>query len=566
MNIRFFLLLLSACCWTNSPAQVTSTSNTLLTHSTAATIPEVVERMNAISTTVKKEYPVLLLQGNDTITTVQKIALGSKEFTQYFTDTKSNNKTLNEVFGVYPLLSSNSKDGKVKSIFRVEMYNYAYNLSTVALVDYSANKVIRVNHYLHTQPDVPKHLGDLALKIALNAPEVKEALGYAPTTTDAQMYYTTTALNRSRCERSRHLCIAPTFVAGQKALWAVVDLTDLKLVGIRWTNLGRDTITAEAVTEKKIQNEYITNCFCLKENTIDRNGWKLNYSITASDGLRISNVGFNNTPVLSSAKLVDWHVSYDNVDGFGYSDAVGCPQFSHGAVLAIEPPVVSDLEIDGKITGFVLEQKFYSKGWPLPCNYNYVQRFEFYDNGNFRVACGSLGRGCGNNGTYRPVMRIGFAANNLNFKEVNEGKETLWQKESWKQITDERTFKLTDRNNTGYSMLPDFGRFGTQGRKDNPFVYVTKDKTNADEGESDLVTIGPCCNNDYRQGPEKFMEPVADNITNTGLVVWYVPVLKNDDTPGKEYCWAKADLVNGTYKTTTYPCIAGPLFIPVKKN
>lgn len=81
-----------------------------------------------------------------------------------------------------------------------------------------------------------------------------------------------------------------------------------------------------------------------------------------------------------------------------------------------------------------------------------------------------------------------------------------------------------------------------------------------------VIGGGRCCNNDYHQGPEKFIEPVADNIVNTGLVVWYVPVLKNDDTPGKEYCWAKADLINGTYKTTTYPCIAGPMFIPVKKN
>ena len=349
-------------------------------------------------------------------------------------------------------------------------------------------------------------------------------------------------------------------------MWAVVDLTDLKLVGIRWTNLGRDSIPTEMATEKRIQNEYITECFCLKENEIYQDGWQLKYSITASDGLRISDVKYNSTPVISSAKLVDWHVSYSNTDGFGYSDAIGCPEFSHGAVLAIEPPVISDLFVDNKKEGFVLEQKFYSKGWPAPCNYNYLQRYEFYKDGSFRVASGSLGRGCGNNGTYRPVMRIAFAANNNNFKEIIGTKKTDWKKEGWKQIlSTDNQFTIEQTNGNGYQVVPDLGKFSTNNIADNPFIYITKNKPDADEGESDLVTIGPCCNTDYKKGPEKFIEPKPDDIQNTSLVLWYVPVLKNDDTPNKEYCWAKAALVNGVYQTTTYPCIAGPKFIPLRK-
>jgi hypothetical protein len=83
-----------------------------------------------------------------------------------------------------------------------------------------------------------------------------------------------------------------------------------------------------------------------------------------------------------------------------------------------------------------------------------------------------------------------------------------------------------------------------------------------DEGENDLVTIGPCCNTDYQQGPEKFINDEA--IENTNLVMWYVCQMKNDNTPGKEYCWAESYLDHGVYKTRVYPCLAGPLFVPMK--
>ena len=80
-----------------------------------------------------------------------------------------------------------------------------------------------------------------------------------------------------------------------------------------------------------------------------------------------------------------------------------------------------------------------------------------------------------------------------------------------------------------------------------------------------MVTIGPCCNTDYHQGPEKFIEPAPDNIQNKKLVVWYVAQLKNDNTKGSEYCWAESVLENGVYVTKSYPGFCGPMFIPVKQ-
>ena len=535
----------------------------------------IMQREIQIKTVINSKQPVLLLPvADDTLSVLQRFVLSDTGFTKYFVDEKTKRNTLSEIFGIYRLLSSNNNeqvsaactDG---SCYRIEMYNYAYNLTSVAVVNFNSKTVVNVNHYFDAQPLLPLHLRNLATYIAVNSPDVQNALGIKPEEQNALMAATQTALNYTRCERSKHLCVAPTFIKDQKALWCVVDLTELSLTGLRWTNLGRDSIPVEMITERKLQNEYITNCFCLQENKIDSAGWTMKYSLTSSDGLRISDVSFKGTPVLSSAKLVDWHVSYSNTDGFGYSDAIGCPEFSQSAVLAIEPPTISDLIIDNKKAGIVLEQKFYSEGWPHPCNYNYVQRYEFFDDGRFRISCGSLGRGCGNDGTYRPVFRIAFAGENNSFFENKNNVWQQWKKEQWKKFD----FAKSPENNQGYTisgtdvasynMTVSTGQFADGGRGDNPYIYVTKNHIDKDEGESDLVTIGPCCNTDYHQGPEKFIEPLPEAIDRAALVLWYVPELKNDDTPGKEYCWAKAQLINGVYKVTSYPCMAGPMFTPV---
>jgi hypothetical protein len=103
------------------------------------------------------------------------------------------------------------------------------------------------------------------------------------------------------------------------------------------------------------------------------------------------------------------------------------------------------------------------------------------------------------------------------------------------------------------------------GRGDNAWVFITRYHADIDEGEKDLVTIGPCCNTDYHQGPEKFIEPKPESIESTKFILWYVPQIKNDNTPGKEYCWAESKLKNGVFVTETYPCMAGPMFKPIYK-
>ncbi|MEO5593189.1 MAG: hypothetical protein ABIR15_06985 [Chitinophagaceae bacterium] len=529
-----------------------------------------------IKAALQQPMPVLLCQDslNDHQKLAQLIALSDTIFTESVRRKDTRQAYRCEIFGVYPARETDMAYVKTRynlaDCYRVDLYNYALNSTATAITDIKQQKVIGNGFQLQAQPDIPLYLKNLALKIAVSSAEVQQALGMKPEESSALMASTKTSLNRTRCERSGHLCVAPTFVKGDKALWAIVDITDYKLAGIRWTNTGT-TGPAPAITEKKLQDDKITACFCELQTSLEKDGWKMDYMLTSSDGLRITGVLFNGRPVLQSAKLVDWHVSYSGTDGFGYSDAVGCPYFSQAAVVAFEPPKIAVLKEDNTVVGFALEQTFKSGQWPSPCNYNYVQRYEFYKDGRFRVAAASLGRGCGNDATYRPVFRIAFAAEQNNFAEWNGTTWNNWAQEKWQlqQATTAYTaegyeYKLTDNTGAGYYIEPGKGQFKDGGRGDNAYVYATASKPATDEGEADLVTIGPCCNIDYHQGPEKYIEPSPDDIRNKKIVVWYVAQLKNDNAKGNEYCWAESVLENGVYVTRSYPCFCGPLFVPVK--
>jgi hypothetical protein len=538
-------------------------------------IPAIQERVQKIQTALGMVTPVLRLTDsmNANQLAAQEVALADALFTKFIYDTIQKKPFRNEVFNAFPCRESDMAGIKtitpIQQLVRVEMYNFALNLTSMAIVDVPQKKLLLVNHYPQTQPDIPAHLKKLALQIATQAPEVHKALGYTPKETEALMANTQTALNKTKCERSRHLCVAPTFVKGDKALWAIVDLTEHKLVGVRWTNVG-NTGPAAFISERRLQDDKVTACYCEKVTNLNKDGWQLDYMLTSSDGLRISDVQFNGKKILTSAKLVDWHVSYSGTEGMGYSDAVGCPYFSQSAVVATSIPKIAAIKNNNNTTGFVLEQAYASQGWPTACNYNYVQRFEFYKDGSFRVSCASLGRGCSVDGTYRPVFRIAFAENNNTIYEWANNNWDMWKQEKWTQQTDRTTYDANGAllkiasNTGGFTIQPGKGQFADGGRGDNAYIYATLNKPNGDEGEADLPTIGPCCNTDYHQGPEKFMEGNAENIESKSIVLWYVAQLKNDNTKGKEYCWAESVLENGIYVTKAYPCFCGPLFTPIK--
>jgi hypothetical protein len=408
---------------------------------------------------------------------------------------------------------------------------------------------------------------DLAAQIALAAPEVRDELGLAPDATMIQQPQMKVQFQATACERSRHLCVAPIFVWGERALWVIVDLVDYTIIGLRWTELGESS--RRPISEQRLQDAVVTAQFCERSSALERGGWSLSYLLTASDGLRLDDVRFNGAPVLASAKLVDVHISYSSREGFGYSDALGCPAFSAAAVVAWNGPQVVPITGADGVGGFALEQRFRSELWPTPCNYAYVQRYEFYDDGRFRVALVNEGRGCGNDGTYRPVLRIAPAGERLGFAEWDGQGWLPWASEGW-ALQDEDTaytpegyqYRLADRAGAGWYVEPGQGQFGRGDAGDSAYLYVSRRHADRDEGESDMPTLGDCCNSDERQGPERFLEP-AEPIDGAPLVIWYVPQLKNADTPGAERCWADARLQDGVFVPEVWPCSAGPMFVPI---
>jgi hypothetical protein len=534
-------------------------------------VPLLAEREEAFAQAAEKSIPVLeLRQGlDDQQRAAQDIALQTPAFTQLTRDPRSGAPLRSEIFGVYPLRASDITDATAScrqaTCYRVELYNYALNSTTTAVVDMGLRQTISVSNVQDTQPDIPPELAQLATQIAINSPAVVSELGGTPDASQATMANIKTSLSKTTCERSKHLCVAPTFLQRDRALWAIVDLTDGRLVGARWTDLG--TFDGPRVTEKSLQNEAVSRAFCEQETQLERDGWSMRYMLTSSDGLKIADVQFQGRPVLRSAKLVDWHVNYSQLQGFGYSDAVGCPVFSQAAVIAIGPPEVAELRENDQPAGFTLTQHYWSEFWPQPCNYNYEQVYEFYADGRFRVKAASLGRGCGDDGMYRPVFRVALAGPQTVAQWDGAAWQT-WPEERWALQKDVPTttegyqYRSTAEDGRGYYLEPSAGQFSDGGRGDNAYVYVTRQHADRDEGEADLVTIGPCCNEDERQGPEKFIEPSPEPIAGAEVVIWYVPQLKNDDTPGQEYCWANQVLENGIYVNKVYPCFGGPLFVP----
>lgn len=541
------------------------------TAAAATPLPVVATRLAAVAAVAQQPVPIMLLAQDKDFSSeqalAQALALQDPRFVSALRDQQTGAPLRSEVFGIYPIRESDITDAtaacRTAKCYRVELYNYALNATVVAIVDVTNRQVLAANFFSETQPDLPPALTQMAVEIAINAPEVVEALGFEPDAGAATMPNMKTALNRTLCERSHHLCVAPTFLLEDRALWAIVDLTEGRLVGVRWTELG--AAQSPPVTEKTLQNESIYANFCDKTNALARDGWALDYILTSSDGLRISDVYFHDQRVLDSAKLVDYHVSYSKTEGFGYSDAIGCPIFSQAAVLALEPPQVEDIVVDGAVVGFALTQDFRSELWPLPCNYRYTQRYEFYTDGRFNAYGSNYGRGCGNDGTYRLVMRLAPAGVN-SFAQWDGSEWVTWETEQWVQQSNESPltaegymYRIQQPAGAGYYIAP---FWDAPDRPQEAFMYVTRRIPGKDEGDADLITIGSCCNTDYRQGPEQFIEPAPDSLVDAEIALWYVPALKNDDTPGSEYCWADYVLENGVYVPQVWPCAAGLQFTP----
>jgi len=464
---------------------------------------------------------------------------------------------------------------------RVNIYNFYTNSTTSVIVDMLEQQVLSMSTLPETQPDISQPLIDVAISIAKASPLARKALHKELAGTKGitsvdniqpVMAEIKSALRDTLCERSQHLCVAPTYVVGDKALWVIVDLTDFHVVGVRWTELqqsGPPTI----VTERILENEVVFEHYCKQDNKIEKNGWSFDYRLTGSDGLEVKNLSYKGEHVIQSAKLVDWHVSYSTKDNFGYSDAAGCPLFSSAVIVAYDAPKVEVIKKEGEVLGFALIQDFRQHPWPAPCNYRYEQRFEFYNDGRFRPAFANHGRGCGDNGTYRPILRVQLdEVNTVKPYSIQAQTENGWQtldKETWSAASNEElqkkphSHRIVKSGGSSYLIEPSHGQFVDQGRGDNPFFYVSVVQEEQDEGQSDLITLGSCCNQDYRQGPEQFISPEQDT-KGQPLAYWYVAQLENDGDDNEKYCWADTLIEQGVKSTKTWPCYGGPMFLPTQ--
>jgi hypothetical protein len=258
----------------------------------------------------------------------------------------------------------------------------------------------------------------------------------------------------------------------------------------------------------------------------------------------------------------------------------------------------------------------------MACNYRYENRFEFYDDGSFRVVGVNKGRGCGDHALYRPVMRIDLGDNSQKFYARSGDEWKLWEKEralrqaqeadrvqssefrvqaggpSANSGTDQsadsgterdagrigsnptdnnktnpefRTpnpelylYKITfgDKNSSGYYIEPNHGQFHDHSRGDHANIFVTRYKES--EGDRDMLTLGSCCDQS-KDGPEAFLN--SEKIKNEHLVIWYIPHIHNDSREEHEYCWADTRIGDdGNPYVRIWPCTVGPKFVPVSSK
>ena len=561
-------------------------------------LKEVQSYLQELQELLNKGQSFLPLKSNELDANGEKVQVFLLKNKMFLEDTVSASGQVehNDMMSIRPAIVSvlNTKSKalcNVSTCYQAVKYNFVTNTTTRAIVDVEQEKLLELKRFDGMQPDISQRLRLIARAIALNAPQIKKELGEEPSIKEMSMANVRGSLNNSPCENKEHLCVAPTFSYHDKeeALWAIVDLTDLKLAAAKWAGLGKSS-TPSCISERSLQNREIMENYCQKDTVYSEYGWRLAYRITGSDGLEIVNATFNSKKVIRSAKIVDWHVAYrglgavdtttdsivagrriEYVQGdnnkflFGYNDAMGCPMFSTSVVLPFNAPRIFPLLNNGRKVGFYLVQDYRNPKWPMACNYRYENRFEFYEDGSFRVVGVNIGRGCGENAIYRPVMRIDMDLGAESFSKY-EGSWNKWlveqsdfQKDATLYAENKYLYKI-ENTERGYYIEPNRGQFHDESRGDNATLFATRYKEG--EGEQDLLTLGSCCKLS-EDGVERYMES-KESINGEDIVLWYVPRIQNDARAGHEYCWADTILENGNLVVKEYPCIVGPKFVPIK--
>lgn len=466
-----------------------------------------------------------------------------------------------EIFGTravgdqYPATSTACANADCR---QVEIYNFDQNAAILAIVDVDNRTVLDVLYQPGAHPGINKRLADLATAIALNHPDVRDALGFRPT--EVSMAPVDGGLADSAC--IDHFCVAPTFEVGDRNLWAIVDLTDETLLRVAWTDLAPNMPNGSI--------HFTAPASCPTPGQVKRLSWDVQYEVTGTDGFRVYNVTYNGMPVLTSVKLAEWHAAYAG-NSWGFEDYTGCG--GGGGGFPISPfgdtQVLDLVDETNTVIGFEVVQDFRMSNWGYNCNYRYEQHMQFYEDGRFRVVAGAYGRDCGSGSAiYRPLVRIDIAVNGADNDSLAawSGSDWItqttefWELQNIPYTAEGYRWRVTDQTGAGYYIEPGRGQFNDGGQGDTAYFYVVAHHPN--EGDTDLPIIGDCCatGGDYRQGPHLFLN--NEGIENTDIVLWYVPQSQANSAPDHEYCWT----VSGEPNPETYPCFAGPMFVPVTQT
>lgn len=162
-----------------------------------------------------------------------------------------------------------------------------------------------------THPGANQRLTDLAIQIARDSPELIRELGCKPAA--SELLPMDSGVPGTPCA-SGHICLAATIPQGESLVWAVVDVTDGKMVAVLRTPVLADTQT-------HIPSAPAGPAGCPSGGTVSRGGWSLSYDTIPTDGFRVDDAAYLGVAVLTSAKIVEWHVDYGSS---GFVDATGC--------------------------------------------------------------------------------------------------------------------------------------------------------------------------------------------------------------------------------------------------
>ncbi|MGB0386704.1 MAG: PKD domain-containing protein [Ardenticatenaceae bacterium] len=469
-----------------------------------------------------------------------------------------------EVFGVQTVshqFSEATRECATADCRQVNIFNFDEAATIAAIVNVERATVLNVLYQPNIRPAINKRLADLAMEIALNAPEVVEVLGYQPTSSDwAPM---DSSLVGTLCEEG-HVCVAPTFDLDEYMLWAIVDLTDEKLLDLQWTSIPSEEGERAVRYPDDYDNLRAGGCEP-QSGDVSQNGWSMAWENTAHDGFHLYNVSYNDQPVLTSAKLAEWHTDYGTS---GFIDSTGCGGGGGGFQInaSSEMQQVDLVDDEGNVIGFELVQDFRMIYWGNSCNYRYEQHYQFYDDGRYRVVAGAYGKGCNTSGIYRPIIRLDVAVNgdeNDRIEVWDDGWRTQDSEIRWATNSplspEGYGWRVLDQSGVGYFIEPGRGQFNDGSKGDHEFLYAVQFKEGEGDGDLGVFTAG-CCN-DLQHGPEIYVNE-NESIENENLVLWYVPQFQTTATQQDYYCWT----VSGEPNPETYPCFGGPMFVPVVRQ